>query len=601
MSFCIFFKPSEPDTPLSYSFWLVIVFLSLVKIWLVDAQNLTALGAAAYDDRLFLNIANALLNREWLGAYNNLTIVKAPFYPIWIASVFKLGVPLLLAQHLLYIAACIIFVISVKPLLRRPLIILLIFLVLLFNPMSYMNGVMTQVIREGIYPALTIFVVSCAIGLLVRYNSYLSIIAFWSISLGLALSAFWLTREEGIWIIPSILMVIGFMGFKIWKTRPVDFRKMFLLALPFVIWLITIGGVAEINKIKYSIFATSELKYKDFLAAYGALLRVKHDTWKPTVPVPKDIRIRIYRVSPSFLELKPFLEGDIGEKWGSLFKGIRERCERDPEFYNKVKSYLSRDTSKVWSRAIVDDEDIQGGWFVWAFRDAVAAAGYHTSGATAANYYHRLAVEVNTACSDGRLICEAERASLIPPWHNEYNYPLLQTVFRSAIYLARFEDFDPNPGLSQGQDNLLKLFRDLTGERLSPSQFEVTGLSEREKLKLNILSWIGKVYQSTIPFLTGLALIVYVVSGIVKKFRKSFTITFWLINTSLLIAIFDRLLILSMIHVTSFPAIIPQYLASSSPLLLMFVSLVLTDSFSTMRDSHLFEKLRRSQKAWRIL
>ena len=110
-------------------------------------------------------------------------------------------------------------------------------------------SVMTRVLREGIYPALTILVLACAIGLSGRYDRTLKSLAFWSTGLGFALSGFWLTREEGIWIVPPVLLIIGLTALKVWQTFRFDWRRFTLLCvLPFGIWIIAIGVIAGINK-----------------------------------------------------------------------------------------------------------------------------------------------------------------------------------------------------------------------------------------------------------------------------------------------------------------------------------------------------------------
>ncbi len=417
------------------------IIMAIVKLWLVSGQTVFAIGYAGHDDRLFLNLTKAFLAHGWLGHYSHLTLIKGPFYPFWIALSFVLGIPLLLSQHLLYIAACVFFLVAVRPLLRKPALLLLVWSVLLFNPMSYTDSVMTRVIREGIYPALTIMVAAFSIGLLVRYDRPLKNLGFWSVGLGFVLSAFWLTREEGVWIIPSILIIIGFAAVRVWQTKLIDWRGLSLLCiLPIVIWMAAIGFVAGINKVGYGVFATVEVKSRDFLAAYGALSRVKHAHWRRYVPVPKETRERIYKISPAFAELRPFLEGDMGKGW-----------------------------SVHGCNALAVCEDIAGGWFMWALRDAVAAAGHSLSGSSAANFYRRMAEEINTACEVRTLDCEAERASLMPLWRSEYTRPLLKTIFRAAVFLARFETFNAHPSPSEGTEDSLILFRDLTGGRLSPS------------------------------------------------------------------------------------------------------------------------------------
>ena len=633
-----------------------------------------------YDDRLFIDLARHILNGDWLGPYDHRTLAKGPFYPMWIAAVFKSGVPLLLAQHLLYIMACLIFVIAVKPLLQRQFIVLPVFVVLVFNPMSYTTSVMTQVLREGIYPALSVLVISFAAGLLIRYHRGLITLVIWSFGLGISMSAFWLTREEGIWLMPSVLVLITFAVVRALRTRPVDLSRIAIYALPFAVWLIILGSVAGINKTRYGTFTTVEFKSPDFLAAYGALSRVKHKAWKPAMPLPLEVRNRIYEVSPAFSELKPFMEGDSGKIWRHWLDPLREQYHNNPEIAKKMDAYLEKDPSGTWKDVFFNyEDDIIGGWFMWAFREAVAAAHYHTSGSVAAGYYRRLAKEVNAACSDGRLACGAERATMMPPWHNEYIYPFLKSVLGGVVFFSRFDDFDMVPSSSQGDEKSLKVFQDITRERLSPLPFQLKGwafspnsdinisirsangnsvrlvtfldsedvyqhvLSKGENLpqarkarfdildgrtgdysfckemcylqienskrrialipldgnikyldtnevrlnietlnaihgslvdkyKLHILSWIAKIYQYAAPFLAGVALIVYILAT-VKLIRKQAPVVLWLVNGALFIAIIVRLLMLSIINVTSFPGITVQYLSPAYPLLLMFVCL----------------------------
>lgn len=438
------------DPALVFPLWgkALFIVLALTKLWLVSGATIFALADAtsSYDDYLFINLAKALLKGHWLGPYNNLTLAKGPFYPIWIAFTYVSGIPLLMAQHILYIAACSLFVFAVRPVLGRPVVLLFIYAVLLFNPMSYSNMVMNRVMREGIYPALTLLVFAFATGFMNRYDRPLKTLAFWSSGMGLTLAAFWLTREEGVWLAPSVLLLMGFAAIRIWQTKQANLiRRLSLCFLPFGIFLIVLLTVAGINKVKYGVFTIIEFKSSDFLSAYGALTRVKHAARHPHIPVPKETRERIYAISPAFAELKPSLEGPLGEVW-----------------------------SKVWADSD-QINDIHGGWFMWFLRDAVANAGHYASASSAADFYRRLSVEVNRACEEHKLECAASRATLMPPWHKEDLSPLLGSVERAASYLAGFEGFSAEPQPSSGTNPSLSLFRDLTHNRLSIYQLHFSG------------------------------------------------------------------------------------------------------------------------------
>jgi hypothetical protein len=390
---------------------------------------------------------------------------------------FLSGVPLLLAQHLLYIAACTIFIIAIRPILSRQSILILIWAILLFNPMSYANTVVNRVMREGIYPALTVLVAAGAVGILARHDRPMKNLWLWPTCLGLSLSAFWLTREEGIWMIPSVLLIIGLAVVRMRQAQP---KRWLLLSsmcvLPFFIWLIAIAAVSGINKVRYGLFTTVELKSHDFLAAYGALSRVKHLHPQRYYPVPKETRERIYKVSPAFAELAPSLEGDLGAGW------IHLSCE---------------------GASLCDD--MGGGWFMWALRDAAAAAGHYTSAASAANYYHHLATEVNAACAAGQLECEAVRTSMLPPLHREDTRPLVNTFFRCTLILSCFDGFWAHSNPSRGTEESLILFRDLTGSRLSPGaaeQLRISGwafaVNPASSIKLSIRTADGTLADTVV-------------------------------------------------------------------------------------------------------
>ncbi|HMD61484.1 MAG TPA: hypothetical protein VKG78_08640, partial [Opitutaceae bacterium] len=86
-----------------------------LKLWLVAAQPVIAVGRAGHDDRLYLELASHVLHGEWLGPYSQFTLMKGPMYSLWIAATLLLGVPLPLAQHLLYLSGCLLVVRALQP------------------------------------------------------------------------------------------------------------------------------------------------------------------------------------------------------------------------------------------------------------------------------------------------------------------------------------------------------------------------------------------------------------------------------------------------------------------------------------------------------
>ncbi len=141
---------------------------------------------------------------------------------------------------------------------------------------------------------------------------------------------------------------------------------------------------------------------------------------------------------------------------------------------------------------------------MWAFRDAVAAAGHYKSGGSAMAYYRRLASEVNGACETHRLDCVPPRATLLPVWHREYDRPLLHTLLHSATYLSRLSGFNAHPAPSLIPISELDLFSAMTHERISPPQvgrFHVAGWAFAQTgspLNFSILSKNGQQAEASV-------------------------------------------------------------------------------------------------------
>jgi hypothetical protein len=520
------------------------VFISLAKLLLISGQNFFAIKGAVYDDSNFLYNASYLVNGSWLGPFDHLTLIKGPFYPLWLATNIILHISPFYSQHLLYIASCYVFVIAVRPILQKPIALFIIFVALLFNPMSYCAYIADRVLREGIYPALTIFVLSGIIGLMVRYNYPLKNVVLWSMSFGLTLSAFWLTREEGVWILPSILVIMSFTAMRIYRAKLFNRAwRLIALVLPFIFLLVSTLTVAAINKSNYGIFTTCELKSSNFLDAYGALTRVKPINWRPMVPVPRETRQKLYELAPSFAELKQYLDEDVGP-----YDWVAPGC-----------------------RAVSVCDDYAGGWFIWAFRDAVMLAGYYQSTESSEFYYRRLASEINTACDEKKLDCGPARSTLMSPWHAEYTRPLFNTFGRAAIYLAELKGFNASHSINWTREVILS----------KSSNFLLMA-----DQKIAFLNLTGNGYQLVVPTILILSLLAYIVSTTAVFRKRTFT-DFYIINSVTIIAICARLLILSLIEVSSFPAIDPQYLSSAYPLVLIFSILSLLDCKQTV-----FEKDR---------
>lgn len=535
--------------PISSRWWLL-AGLALVgfKLWLATSQTVFAVGNAGHDDRLFLLLAKSLLRGEWLGPYNHFTLIKGPMYPLWIAGVFLTGIPLIPAQHLLYAAACAVFVLAIRPLLPRPWLALLLFAVLLFNPVTCEAFVHGRILRQNIYHSLTLGTLASLAALALRRTRPLRELIPWALLAGGSLAAFWLTREEGIWLMPFLGLLWAWLLFRIWRERAPDLRRRAAVILsPLALWAAALLIVCSLNQYYYGVFATVEFKARPFMDAYGALTRVQPQPWRPYIPVSRETRERIYAVSPAFAELRPYLDGPASEGWympGEIFRGIPH-----------------------------GEHEIVGGWFMWALRDAVAAAGHAHSGREAMAFYQRLADEVNAACDSGRLPAGPPRSGFFPVWGSAYNTPLYDSTARLASLLLTLDDLTFKPQPSTGPVENLLIFTDLTRGRLAPMEGAPHLPGQQtwlDRVRLPIMVAGGQLYRVLALPAFALAFVVWLTAAIRDLARRQ--ISFWFVfNAGLLASVSAAVLMNAIIDCTSFPSVNPGALTACYPLYFIFL------------------------------
>lgn len=543
------------------------IALGLFKLWLVSGQTICALVDAGHDDQLFLNLAHNILGGRWLGSYSHFTLVKGPMYSLFVAGVFLLGIPLFTAQHLLYTLACVAVVRALRPLGINRWLLLLVFTVLLFNPVTYDAGAHTRVLRQQILPALALLITAGGIGLYTRREWPLRRLLPWALVAGVSLPAFWLTREDGVWILPCVGVLWASIGFMVWRARFEDWiQRLVIVMLPFVFWLGGIGTVSWLNYTYYGVFTTCEFQHPAFKAAYGSLVRITPQRWIPYNPIPKEVRERAYAVSPSFAELKPYLEGSIGESWASAassFSGIPAK-----------------------------ERELSHGFFMWALRDAVCAAGHTQSSGDAMAFYTKMAREINDACDRGLIIAGPRRSGFLPPWRNEFTSRLPDALSHAMVYFISFEQLTTIPSPSGGSPQNFARFEDLTRGRLTPAAGRPS-IPRRQRwldgIRTTILKNIMDGYQFVSRWAATIAIVSMLVATSLAVIRRQLSFLL-ILSVALLGSCLALALICSLVEITAFPAIVTMYFTGSYGMWLFFVCsscLALADSLCkpVQRDS----------------
>jgi hypothetical protein len=529
-------------TPSSIGLVFAGLIIFLVKLWLIGPHDLVAINAP-HDDLLFATQAENIVEGSWLGPYNQLTLIKGPFYPIFIAGAHFLGIPLLSAQQILYAIACGVVIWALSPAIRQHWILLLIFVFLLLNPFSYNYPAMGRILRLGIYQSLGMLTIGSMIGLYLRIgDSWIKTVG-WAVLTGVSISALWHTREESIWIVPTLVLMTLALALRIKTSGYGSFKHLITaLLISAMIWLGLTATLKGLNSHFYGVSVTIEMKTAEFKSAYGGLLRIRTDSSRRFYPVVSEAREQAYKVSPAFAELKPFLDGEQGKHWIDL----------------------------------AHSDDFPAGFFIWAFRDAVAAAGYYQDSTQALELYRQIGLEIDAACNAGKLNCRPRYTSLMPPWSREYNKLLLPTfasIFKRIVYFQGFSA-DIEDIMSKGNAEMMQRIELITREKLRTSRMDkLKGYPDYHNHlnieKVRILNDVGACYQLLIPPLFYGSLALMLLLGLVPKTRRisSRYLVFYL---SLLAGLCSIVFILSLVVITSY-ASIHRAMHVSYPLVLLMI------------------------------
>ncbi len=516
-------------------FFIFACVIVLIKLLLASQQMVYIHPEAALiDDDLMFRFAVNIANGNWLGEYDYLTLSKYPLFSVWLAFLNICNIPYLVGGQILYLLACICGVYALAPLLRDNRAKLLLFTVLVFNPMQTAAAVQLRIYRENITNALSLFLFAGFIGLALRanYAPKKSILCLIIGGLGLAFS--YLNREDGVWFlifcIPASLITIYFILREKSKTIT-KFIKLSLQALPYLILSVGIIIISFVNLQFYGRFIISDYTSAEFNDACGALMRVSmHESFEQyeQVPVTSAAISEIADKIPQFKAVEQQLQSEfILNNFGSL----------------ETRQYSA-------------------GGFFWALRTAVYNSGYANTAQEAQQYYQTLADEINALCNSGELLgLDKEISSTITPVKAEY----LPNIFieaivnfgRMLIYTESAPEFD-TISVARPEDEIF--YEEFLHIQANTSAIKNTALPYYSTLQrfaylaFDIIKYVFIIFTVT-GFLLGMFFQIKntkkAMLGTFKNENIEFCI-FWWIQTGLFLSVVLRCLIIAYMFITAF-------------------------------------------------
>ena len=391
---------------------LIIAVLVIVRLWFADALDVRAIRSPN-DDELYVSHAMEIRDLRWLGDFDHLTLVKGPGYPIYLAIVSVLPIPLLVVEHALYLLSGAVLAIALWPVADRRLLGAG-YCLFAVNPLLF-GEQQTQLSRDLFYSSMTMVLLGALTGMIVRRKGPAPGLAGWGLIAGLALSVLAITREDTIWVVPTVLIALAVVGHARLKRRQPGGRSLIaaylVTVVPLVITLGAVVGVSTVNQVKYGVPSVIDTTTADYADAIGALLRVEGADEIDFVPLPADARGELAETVPSYGEIAPFVDAWVG----TGCPAFAPACD-----------------------------DLTSAHFEWAVRDGVKRAGHYGSADEANAFFRLLADEVDTACADGRLRCRSGAGSLLGDLDGDDVAAVAGSFGEAFRWLVRPDPPEPN-------------------------------------------------------------------------------------------------------------------------------------------------------------
>lgn len=360
---------------------LLALISAALFVLVVSCLPVEILAGAGHDDAWFWHRAESIVKGHWLGPYDEMTLMKGAGYPLFLAAGHALGLSVMTAQALLYSVACLLLGAAIYRINGRPWWVLLMLLALQWHPAALS---WSRVIRDNIVAAQVLLALAALLHCLcaIRAGKHGR---WWAALCGWTLAWLWLTREDGDWVLPGLLVLVLGFAWQVRQDRPRR-RQLAMGALAALLAFASpLALVAMANQGKYGVFVTNDFRGGAFGDAMAALQRVRVGEPVAYVPVPGAVREAVYIASPGFARLRSKLEAD-GQSW------------RQPDCGDQQQNC----------------GDYGAGAWPWALRAAVASIGAYADAPAAEAFYRQLADEVAGACDEGRLDCVRGALGLMP-------------------------------------------------------------------------------------------------------------------------------------------------------------------------------------------
>ena len=378
-------------------FILIIIVVTLLRIILSSSLPSFYIKNLQYDDKLMIDELTSLSEGNYLGEYNDITLVKGIAFPISLYIANILNVSYSMFFTILYVAASIYFILALKRIIKDKKLLIIIYIFVLFNPVSYSSELFQRLYRNTLSITELLFFFGTIINIIAsKKNRSVNYIV-----LGLITGIMFLTREDNIWTILVYLIIVVYRLYKEFKIRNV-----IKALIPIIVTVIILNIVCFINYQNYGTYTYNEITNSSFKKAYLKILEIKDDEKKDKVAIPKST---LYKLS------------------------------ENSKVFNMSKEYIDFRYEKLTNRDYPGE--IYNGNIIWYLRFFMYERNNLKTGEEANRYFEDLSNEIDELFKEGKLEKEIIIPSVninTPTWNEIKEFP--KNLFDAFLYTTTYEN-----------------------------------------------------------------------------------------------------------------------------------------------------------------
>ena len=363
----------------------VLLFLAAVRIWLACHTNYAAVPTGPYDEELQVSLGLSLAAGQWLGAYNQYTLIKGIVYPLFLALCVKLGITYGMGLGIVMVVSALIFQAMLGLVTKNRVLRGICYAYVLYSPVAMTSWSGLRIYRDVLAPWLLLILVSCLAAVwFLRREPFRKSLP-WFAGLAVSFMLFYNLREDSMWILPLVctgllLTVCGRLLFFAGKDTTRD-------------------GIAQNSKTVAKILPYLLCCLLPFAAGAG---------WKGVVSQKNlqhyGIDLPNDRVKGNFARVMSLISSvedpAADEKLWISNEMLRQCVEASPT--------LKRMESEIEARRRVTaagqgSDEVLGDYMQWALRNALSDSGFYRDAVKTEGVLGQIASELEAAYADGRL------------------------------------------------------------------------------------------------------------------------------------------------------------------------------------------------------